>query len=148
MWLKKVLEITCLSSSDVWVIKFRLFQLAIGPVILSTLRTGRIVKGLSGIPNEGPVLLVGYHMLMGLELSSICEAFLREKRIMLRGMAHPFLFSSINETSLQELSRFDEMNVFGALPVSPKNLYRLLAKKSYVLLYPGGAREALHRKVR
>lgn len=124
----------------------RLFQLAIGPVILSTLTTGRIVKGLSGIPNEGPVLLVGYHMLMGLELSSIYEAFLREKRIIIRGMAHPFLFSSIKETSLQEFSRFDEMNIFGALPVSPKNLYRLLAKKSYVLLYPGGAREALHRK--
>lgn len=124
----------------------RLFHLAISPVVLSTLRTGRIVKGLSGIPNEGPVLLVGYHMLMGFELSSIYEAFLREKRIILRGMAHPFLFSSIKETSQQEFSRFDEMNVFGALPVSPMNLYRLFAKKSFVLLYPGGAREALHRK--
>ncbi|XP_020701662.1 acyltransferase-like protein At1g54570, chloroplastic [Dendrobium catenatum] len=124
----------------------RLFHHAISPVMLSTLRTGRIVKGLNGIPNEGPVLLVGYHMLMGLELSSIYEAFLREKRIIIRGMAHPFLFSSRKENSQQEFSRFDEMNVFGALPVSPMNLYRLLAKKSFVLLYPGGAREALHRK--
>ncbi|KAK8952533.1 Acyltransferase-like protein [Platanthera zijinensis] len=124
----------------------KLFHVAISPVIMSTLRTGRIVKGLGGIPMEGPVLLVGYHMLMGLELTPIYEAFLQEKRIMLRGMAHPFLFSSIKESSRQELSRFDEMNVFGALPVSPMNLYRLLAKKSFVLLYPGGAREALHRK--
>ncbi|KAK8966382.1 Acyltransferase-like protein [Platanthera guangdongensis] len=124
----------------------KLFHLAISPVIMSTLRTGRIVEGLGGIPMEGPVLLVGYHMLMGLELTPIYEAFLQEKRIMLRGMAHPFLFSSIKESSRQELSRFDEMNVFGALPVSPMNLYRLLAKKSFVLLYPGGAREALHRK--
>lgn len=124
----------------------KLFHLAISPVIMSTLGTGRIVKGLGGIPMEGPVLLVGYHMLMGLELTPIYEAFLQEKRIMLRGMAHPFLFSSIKESSRQELSRFDEMNVFGALPVSPMNLYRLLAKKSFVLLYPGGAREALHRK--
>ncbi|KAG0468473.1 hypothetical protein HPP92_017801 [Vanilla planifolia] len=124
----------------------RPFQLATNPVLLSTLSSGRIVEGLSGIPNEGPVLLVGYHMLVGLELLPIYEAFLREKRIIIRGMAHPSLFSRTNETSQKEFSLFDEFNVFGALPVSPKNLYRLLSKNSFVLLYPGGAREALHRK--
>ncbi|OMO99361.1 Diacylglycerol acyltransferase [Corchorus olitorius] len=34
----------------------------------------------------------------------------------------------------------------GAVPVSPGNLYKLMSSKSYVLLYPGGVREAFHRK--
>ncbi|PKA57490.1 Acyltransferase-like protein [Apostasia shenzhenica] len=124
----------------------RLFHLAMSPVMLSTLSDGTIVKGLSGVPNEGPVLLVGYHMLMGLELTPFYEGFLREKRIIIRGMAHPFLFGSVRETSRQEISQLDAMSVFGALPVTPRNLYRLFSKKSFVLLYPGGAREALHLK--
>ncbi|KAJ6796258.1 acyltransferase-like protein, chloroplastic [Iris pallida] len=84
-------------------------------------------------------------MLLGLELGPLYEAFLREKNIIIRGMAHPFLFSQ-TETSRQEMSRFDLLRIFGALPVSPTNMYRLLSRKSFVLLYPGGAREALHRK--
>ncbi|ONK78619.1 uncharacterized protein A4U43_C02F20710 [Asparagus officinalis] len=123
----------------------RLFRLATSAVTLSTLESGRIVKGLAGVPDEGPVLLVGYHMLYGLELDPLYEAFLREKNVIVRGMAHPILFRS-SENSRTELSRFDLLLSFGALPVSPVNLYRLFAKKSFVLLYPGGAREALHRK--
>uniref|UniRef100_A0A1D1ZH36 Acyltransferase-like protein At1g54570, chloroplastic n=1 Tax=Anthurium amnicola TaxID=1678845 RepID=A0A1D1ZH36_9ARAE len=124
----------------------RWFNVATSPVILSTLKNGNLVRGLSGVPNEGPVLLVGYHMLLGLELGPLYEAFLREKNVMIHGMAHPILFSSKSETSQQEISRNDLMKVFGAVPVSPINLYRLFSKKSFVLLYPGGAREALHRK--
>eukprot|EP00871_Galdieria_phlegrea_P001715 jgi/Galph1/2544/GphlegSOOS_G1208.1 len=40
----------------------------------------------------------------------------------------------------------DLMERFGALPVSPQNLYRLLSMKQPVLLFPGGAREAFKRK--
>lgn len=123
----------------------RLLRLATSPIMLSTLRDGRIVKGLGGVPDEGPVILVGYHMLFGSELDPLYEAFLREKNIIIRGMAHPLLFG-LPETSRQELSRFDILPLFGALPVSPLNMYRLLSTKSFVLLYPGGAREALHRK--
>ncbi|XP_072954046.1 phytyl ester synthase 1, chloroplastic isoform X2 [Typha angustifolia] len=123
----------------------QLFNLATDAVLLSTLN-GRIVRGLSGVPNEGPVLLVGNHMLMGLELGPLYEAFLKEKNVILRGMAHPILFSRKYETSRQEISRYDTMTLFGALPVTPINMYRLFSRKSFVLLYPGGAREALHRK--
>ncbi|MCL7024036.1 hypothetical protein MKW94_021561 [Papaver nudicaule] len=122
------------------------FITATSPVMLSTLEDGKIVRGLEGIPDKGPVLLVGYHMLMGLELASIAGEFVREKKVPLRGIAHPVLFSLKNETSLNEFSIFDFLTLIGALPVSPSNLYRLLSNKSFVLLYPGGAREALHRK--
>jgi hypothetical protein len=42
----------------------------------------------------------------------------------------------------------DWVKVFGGVPVSASNLFKLLSTKSHVLLYPGGAREALHYKVR
>ena len=60
--------------------------------MMSTLKNGEIVRGLAGVPDKGPVLFVGYHALMGIELSPLYEEFLREKKTIVRGMAHPFLF--------------------------------------------------------
>ena len=48
--------------------------------MMSTLKNGKIVRSLSGIPDKGPVLFVGYHALMGIELSPLYEEFLREKK--------------------------------------------------------------------
>lgn len=62
-------------------------------------------------------------------------------------MAHPIIFSGMLEDALQESSLFDLLRVMGALPVTPSNMYKLLYSKSFVLLYPGGVREALYRKV-
>lgn len=114
--------------------------------MFSTLDDGRIVRGLAGVPKEGPVLFVGYHMLMGFELSPLVEGFLREK-IVVRGLAHPVLFTDSQETSTSEFSLQDWLKVMGAVPVTASNIFRLLSTKSHVLLYPGGAREALHYKV-
>ncbi|PIM99890.1 Diacylglycerol O-acyltransferase [Handroanthus impetiginosus] len=122
------------------------FRTYTGPVILSTMEDGKIVRGLAGVPDEGPVLLVGYHMLMGLELFPLVEEFLREKKILIRGIAHPTLFSHLVEGESKEFSFFDFLRLYGALPVSASNLFKLFKTKSHVLLYPGGAREALHRK--
>ncbi|CAO2179963.1 unnamed protein product [Urochloa humidicola] len=72
----------------------KLFHLALSPVMMSTLKNGKIVRGLSGIPDQGPVLFVGYHALLGIELSPLYEEFLREKETIVRGMAHPFLFGT------------------------------------------------------
>lgn len=116
--------------------------------MFSTMEDGKIVQGLAGVPNEGPVLLVGYHMLMGLELSCLVEAFLREKKIMVRGIAHPELFWGKLQSSSDEFAFSDWVKVMGALPVTANYLFKALSTKSHVLLYPGGAREALHYKVR
>ncbi|KAL3647195.1 hypothetical protein CASFOL_008163 [Castilleja foliolosa] len=123
-----------------------LFRNYVGPVLLSTMEDGKIVRGLAGVPNEGPVLLVGYHMLMGMELVPLVESFLQEKKIMVRGIAHPSLFSHLVENENKESTMSDYLKIYGAVPVSPTNLFKLLKTKSHVLLYPGGAREALHRK--
>lgn len=122
------------------------FQQGISPVMLSTLANGEIVKGLKGIPDEGPVLLVGYHMLLGLEIATVVDKFLREKNVLVHGLAHPWIFAKDVEKILHLASGFDYFKVFGAIPVSATNLCRLLSAKSHVLLYPGGVREALHRK--
>jgi len=45
--------------------------------MMSTLKNGEIVRGLAGVPDKGPVLFVGYHALMGIELSPLYEEFLR-----------------------------------------------------------------------
>ncbi|XP_038890110.1 acyltransferase-like protein At1g54570, chloroplastic isoform X2 [Benincasa hispida] len=123
-----------------------LFHFLTGSTMFSTLGDGTIVKGLSGVPNEGPVLLVGYHNLLGLELTPLVEGFLREKSIVVRGIAHPELFLGKLESESPEFSMIDWVKVFGAVPVTANNLYKLLSEKAHVLLYPGGAREALHYK--
>lgn len=109
---------------------------------------GNIVEGLAGVPDEGPVLLVGYHVLMTLELIGLIEAFLREKKIMVRGMAHPAIFSGNFSTLFTDFSFVDWARVMGGLPVTANYMYKALSANSHVLLYPGGAREALHYKVR
>lgn len=117
-----------------------------GSVMLSTMGNGKIVRGLAGIPCEGPVLLVGYHMLLGLEIVPLVEEYLRQRKILLRGIAHPTLFTQVVENQTSESSVFDMLRLYGATPVTASNFFKLLATKSHVLLYPGGAREALHRK--
>ena len=67
------------------------------------------MKGLAGVPNEGPVLLVGYRMLMGLELIPLCNGFLREKNIMVRGLAT--LYSKTFESSSSEFLLNDWMRM-------------------------------------
>lgn len=122
-------------------------EAAFSPVLLSTLDNGKIVKGLSGIPSEGPVLFVGYHMLLGLELSPLVLRIYSERGILVRGMAHPIMFKKFKKGTLLD-TYFDTYRTMGAVPVSPTNLFKLFKLKSHILLYPGGAREALHRKVR
>ncbi|KAK3183867.1 hypothetical protein Dsin_031153 [Dipteronia sinensis] len=124
----------------------RLIYLATGPVLLSTLEDGKIVRGLAGIPSEGPVLFVSYHMLLGLELYPLVTQFMIESNILLRGIAHPMAFKRLKDGKLPELSTFDTFRMMGAVPVSAANFYKLLSSKSHVLLYPGGMREVLHRK--
>ncbi|KAJ6384379.1 hypothetical protein OIU78_027651 [Salix suchowensis] len=87
----------------------------------STLDDGKIVKGLAGVPDEGPVLFTGYHTLMGLEIYSLVEEFLKEN-IMVRGVAHPDLFSQNFEDLATEFSVSDWMKVMGAVPVIESSL--------------------------
>ncbi|XP_010315903.1 phytyl ester synthase 2, chloroplastic isoform X2 [Solanum lycopersicum] len=125
---------------------YRWMEVAFNPVMISTLENGNIVRGLTGIPSEGPVLLVGYHMMLGLELVPLVSRLWNEHQIVLRGIAHPLMFKKRREGKMPVLSMYDDYRFMGAVPVSATNFYKLLSSKSHVLLYPGGMREALHRK--
>lgn len=132
-------EFEKIHESNQWI------YMATSPVMLSTLDDGKIVRGLAGIPSEGPVLFVGYHMLLGIELVPLVSQFLIERNILVRGIAHPMMFMNLQKGRLPEFS-YDTYRIMGAVPVSGKNFYKLFSSKSHVLLYPGGMREALHRK--
>ncbi|RDX75884.1 Acyltransferase-like protein, chloroplastic, partial [Mucuna pruriens] len=123
-----------------------LFNLVASAVMLSTLEDGTIVKGLAGIPSEGPVLFVGYHMLLGLEKIPLVSRIFLERNILVRGIAHPMMFMRSKNEKMPDISSYDKFRIMGAVPVAPTNLFKLFSSKSHVLLYPGGMREALHRK--
>ncbi|XP_071915156.1 phytyl ester synthase 2, chloroplastic isoform X2 [Coffea arabica] len=121
-------------------------EVACNPVMLSTLENGKIVQGLKGIPCQGPVLYVGYHMMLGFELIPLVARFWMERNIVLRGIAHPMAFKRLKDGKLPDLSTYDAFRFMGAVPASATTFYKLFSTKSHVLLYPGGMREALHRK--
>lgn len=121
-------------------------DVAVDPVMLSTVG-GKVVRGLGGIPLEGPVLLVSNHMLMGYDVTPLVSRFWIEQNIKLRGIAHPGLLTTSTDSKFHDLPKVDVIRMAGGAPVSAKNLYRLFSVKSHVLLYPGGLREALHRRV-
>ncbi|PRQ34586.1 putative diacylglycerol acyltransferase, alpha/Beta hydrolase [Rosa chinensis] len=126
--------------------KYRWISIIMSPVMLSTLADGKIVRGFAGIPSEGPVVYVGYHMLLGFDIFPLVSQLWEQKGIHLRGIAHPMTFMKLKQGNLVELHFSDYFRLMGAVPVSGKNFFKLLSTKSHILLYPGGVREALHRK--
>lgn len=79
----------------------RLIWQATSPVFFSTKDNGEVEQSLSNIPNDRPVIFVGNHMYMGLDLSLIVYKLLKERGIMIRGLAHPGLFETSFEEDLQ-----------------------------------------------
>ena len=151
----------------------------VSPVFFSTrARDGAIVPGLDHVPvgsarGDRPVLLVGNHQTMAPDLGFFIEAFIREKGVIPRGLAHPviagggggrgtgaaaersggggngdgFLFGTGDDAAAEGFGGgIAPFTSFGAVPVSGANFYRLLAANETVLLFPGGVREAFKRK--
>eukprot|EP00890_Picochlorum_soloecismus_P004874 jgi/Picsp_1/5388/NSC_02748-R1_protein len=147
------------------------------PVFLSTYQDGTMTLGLDALPSPGerPILFVGNHQTLALDMAIMCEEILRERNIMLRGLAHPAIFASREKKSnasggdmrvdampaiLNALNGRTNANTntqgrrgfegflteFGAVPVGPRNFAKLLSNNEAILLYPGGAREAYRKK--
>lgn len=95
-------------------------------------------------------------------MNILIRQVLLEKGILLRGLGHPAVTSPngnklLNEDDFNPLTRllgrlFNPRDAhklyttFGAVPVSPSNFYKLLAQGERILLYPGGAKEALKKR--
>lgn len=141
------------------------------PVFISTSQDGMKSYGLADIPDPGdrPIIFVGNHQSLALDMGIFVEEVLKTRGIMLRGLAHPAIFSSRRKND--ETARIDAMPAFinalngrnnsnttrnrgfesfleefGAVPVGPTNFVKLLSNKEAILLYPGGVKEAYRKK--
>ncbi|RLM84397.1 hypothetical protein C2845_PM04G22490 [Panicum miliaceum] len=92
----------------------RILNFITDPVLLSTLPDGKIVRGLAGLPREGPAVLVGYHMLLGLELGPMVTGVLSSTGVHIRGLAHPFMFDKNSEQIMPDSAHFDLHRIMGA----------------------------------
>lgn len=101
-------------------------------------------------------LLTHTPFLAAADLRYLFAQLWEEKRIVARGLAHPVLFMMNNVTELAgrtpgvlfEVNNRNpfpnaDFQQFGALPVTPRNYYRLMKSGQTGLLFPGGAAEAL-----
>lgn len=142
------------------------------PVFLSTRNDGQIMRGLDALPTARPILFIGNHQLMAFDLSMMVEQIYRDTGVLVRGLAHPAIFTSMRESDEKSdaaaaaastrpplpppfnrrprertANSFEAMLIeWGAVPVGPRNFKTLLANGEAVLLFPGGAREAVKLK--
>ena len=147
----------------------KLLRRLVSPVFISTAPDGVRTPGLSALPAEPehPLLLVGNHQLFAPDLGILIEEILSRKGVLVRGLAHPAVFTagaaqSRSDTALDPVTAAtaaallprepaggggtNTLATFGAVPVSGRALLTLLTAGETVLLYPGGVREAYKRK--
>lgn len=141
--------------------QFEFLKRGTSPIFL-TMSNGRLQRGIDDIPvgKDGcPVLLVGNHQLYGGDLSLIIRKFIDDKETLVRGLAHPVIFSDVSQGGFGngDTARGGARNSnggsmrslfekFGAVEVSPNSIFELLKRNETILLFPGGVREAYHGK--
>lgn len=125
------------------------------PVFYSTGSSGAVMAGLGGIPEGRPLLFVGNHQLFAADMYPMVQEFVKQKGMLLRGLAHPIIFAGGNVLSdnsrdplngsrpnTEQASSFSSLlTTYGAVSVNARNMHKLLSLGEAVLLYPGGARE-------
>jgi hypothetical protein len=129
------------------------------PVFFSTnSQTCRRVRGLGQVPSRHPLLIVGNHQLGGLDIWLIVPELIEQRGMFVRGLGHPVIFQDAqahlnggptflpDSATAGKEGTFGLYQKFGAVMVSPRNLYRLLESggPEAILHFPGGAREAYH----
>jgi len=145
--------------------RVKLLRDLFSPKFFSTGSDGKRKFGLGKVPTpDGPLLFVANHQLIGLDLGMIIAELLVKRGIAARGLAHPMVFqggngfgggagptgpprrvSKVNKEGPVDPPPGD-FQTFGAVMVSPKNYYRLMATGQTGLLFPGGVREVFHGK--
>jgi len=118
----------------------------VSPVFFSTAPGGRVVQGLAHLPTRGPLLFVGNHQLFAPDLGLLISEVLDQKGLLLRGLAHPAIFRAVSDGPFGGREAGSDFAAFGAVPVSGRALYSLLAAGEAALLFPGGVREAYKRR--
>jgi len=109
------------------------------------------VQGLDNLDTsiDRPILFIGNHQLLALDMSFMIREFLQKKGRLMRGLTHPMIFVDTpqEQNSNGPMSSMRAtFTSFGSVPVGPTTMYRLLQAGEMILLYPGGAREALKKR--
>jgi pimeloyl-ACP methyl ester carboxylesterase len=149
------------------------FRGIFSPVYVSTDQNGKRWMGMSKIPrpsqaeSKKPILFVGNHQFMAADMRLWVADLYEQRGIFARGLAHPVTFLAPtssrktraelgwrtpglvqrkNQPQTTPIAPADPMEFekFGAVLVSPRNYYRLMESGQDVLLFPGGAKEALN----
>eukprot|EP01031_Cornospumella_fuschlensis_P031180 gene31180-37687_t len=115
------------------------FFWAASPLFYSTDSQGRVVQGLGGIPNDAsrPILFVGNHQLMGLDLPLLWGGLMQgwggkpPRRV--RPLAHPLLFKERGDGGV---GGGMELRKWGAVPVSPMNFYQFFITNVQINIRP------------
>ncbi|CAK9192879.1 unnamed protein product [Sphagnum troendelagicum] len=123
----------------------RILKQLFSPIFFTVGKDSKMKRGLPQITKEHPILFIGNHTFVGLDLAIIVNAFLEDQNVMIRSLAHPALTADVAR-GLQESGIQDVARLFGAVSVTGSNLYKLMAAHEAVLLLPGGVREALKSK--
>ncbi|CAI5526765.1 unnamed protein product [Closterium sp. Naga37s-1] len=76
---------------------------------------------------------------------SVLVSELMAHGVVVRGLAHPLAIDMFHDINLL-VEQGEQYKVFGAVPVTPANTYKVLANKEAALLFPGGVREALKKR--
>ena len=83
----------CSAASDVRRSYSTFIRRLVSPVFFSTAEDSSTQRGLAGVPNDRPMLLVGNHQTFALDLGIFVEQIVRECGFLPRGLAHPAIFS-------------------------------------------------------
>ena len=94
----------------------------------------------------------------GQDLGLIISQLLEDRKLPVRGLAHPIIFGAATTRPQEDLNNSaaqggmgdsgtqSTFEKFGAVMVTPKNYYRLMETRQAALLFPGGVREVFHGK--
>jgi|EP00670_Eutreptiella_braarudii_P002791 pimeloyl-ACP methyl ester carboxylesterase/1-acyl-sn-glycerol-3-phosphate acyltransferase len=120
-------------------------EAAVSPVFMSVGPDGKLQRGCGGVDwGKGPILIVSNHQTLAPDLGPIVKTLLKDEGVLPRGLSHPAVTGDKDEGGAGSFASL--FRQFGAVTVSGRNLYDLMAGDEVALLYPGGVREAYKQK--
>ncbi|GMH67866.1 hypothetical protein TrST_g13528 [Triparma strigata] len=115
------------------------------PKFYSTNGNNNVIGNLNYLPTPAsgrPILFVGNHQFLGLDVKLVVSEILEKRNYLVRGLGHPVIFGGGNSTASNNFN--NDFIEYGTVKVSPANYYNLMKTKQAMLLYPGGVSEVFH----